>query len=309
MSEAIAEYTVDRKADGLRPISIETIDQRLRTMFDCHGDRPGILLDELTPARAAAMLTGLAVRTITRKAWQNRPGHATEKERSVDYRSGALAYTRTFTAWCVKRGYLRRDPFEGLAVRGRRRKGKAQLHGTEAQRWLDCALTASRAWRGWKADAAFAGVLALALGARANEVCARICRDVDEDGAVLWIDESKTEAGRRRSGVPEFLRADLRGRAQRGGPSDPLFPGVNRFRLLKIVYRLCDEAGVPRVCTQSMRGLHGTLATQAGATAEAVARQLGHANTQVTHAHYIEPAATAAAQQGRMLSVIMGGKK
>lgn len=305
--DAIVEYLADRTADGLRPVSITTIEQRLLTMFGAHGDATGGLLADVTPARARALLDKIAVRKLSVK--RKPEGAPTEKPRSVDYRAGALAYTRTFMAWCVAKGYLRQDPFAGLVVKGKRKKGKRQLHGTESERWLDRALVASREWTGWRADAAFAAVLALVLGGRASEVSDRQCRDVDEGGAVLWITESKTEAGKRRCGVPAFLRAELHARAQRGGPADRLFPGVTRWRLLKVVYRLCDDAGVPRVCTQSMRGLHGTLATEAGATAEAVARQLGHADTAVTHAHYIQPAATAAARQGRVLGVIAGGRK
>lgn len=306
VSETIDEYIADRTADGLREVSLITIKQRLMTMFDAHGDRDGGLLADVTPARARALLDALTSRKLSPK--RKPEGAPTEKPRSVDYRAGALAYTRTFMAWCVGKGYARADPFAGLAVKGKRRKGKRQLHGTEAERWVDRALIASREWTGWHADAALAAVLALLLGARAGEVSGRQCRDVDSGGAVLWITESKTEAGKRRCGVPEFLRAELHARAQRGKPNDPLFPGVTRYRLLKVVYRLCDEAGVPRVCTQSMRGLHGTLATEAGATAEAVARQLGHADTVVTHQHYIQPAATAAAASRRVLSVVRGGR-
>ena len=41
------------------------------------------------------------------------------------------------------------------------------------------------------------------------------------------------------------------------------------------VRKLCDEAGVPRVSTHSLRGLHSTLALEAGATSSAVAAALG----------------------------------
>jgi integrase len=39
--------------------------------------------------------------------------------------------------------------------------------------------------------------MALLMGLRANEVTNRKCRDVDDDGRVLWIDRAKTRKGAR----------------------------------------------------------------------------------------------------------------
>ncbi len=52
---------------------------------------------------------------------------------------------------------------------------------------------------------------------------------------------------------------------------------------------LCDEAEIPRVCVHSLRGLHATLATEAGVSSHAVASALGHTSAVVTHAHYVQP--------------------
>jgi integrase len=52
----------------------------------------------------------------------------------------------------------------------------------------------------------------------------------------------------------------------------------------------CDEAKVPAVCVHSLRGLHATLATEAGATSHVVAGALGHSSPAVTHAHYVDGA-------------------
>jgi len=42
------------------------------------------------------------------------------------------------------------------------------------------------------------------------------------------------------------------------------------------VQRICRAAKVPEVTAQGMRGLHGTLAVDAGVTSQAVAAALGH---------------------------------
>jgi integrase len=57
------------------------------------------------------------------------------------------------------------------------------------------------------------------------------------------------------------------------------------------VERLCADAEVPIVCTQSLRGLHASIATGAGATSHVVASALGHSTPAVTHAYYVDNAA------------------
>jgi integrase len=64
---------------------------------------------------------------------------------------------------------------------------------------------------------------------------------------------------------------------------------------------------VPEVCAHSLRGLHATLATEAGATGEAVAVQLGHASPEITRTHHTRPEATAGARQRVVLQVLNGG--
>lgn len=307
VSDAIEEYVADRGADGLRPSTIRTIETRLRTMFDAEGDRTGGPMAEVTAPRARALLEALAIRTVV-KAWRRKEPVTIARPRSVDYRLGVLAYTRSFVAWCIKRGYLRRDPFDGLAVKGRRRRGKPQLRVTEAQRWTAVALEAA-AVVSRTGDSALCALIALTCATRATEPAKRECRDVDEDGSVLWIPDSKTEAGRRRLVVPEFLRPLLLLRTRSRPATAPLFDRCDAPYILRVVYILCDRAGVPRRTTQSMRGLHSTLAHEAGATGELVARQLGHANTGVTFGHYIAPGAAAAVAQRHVLRAIAGGRK
>jgi len=53
-------------------------------------------------------------------------------------------------------------------------------------------------------------------------------------------------------------------------PVSALFPSV------------CERAGVPAVCPQSLRGMHATLALEGGATHTAVAAALGHSSFAIT---------------------------
>jgi hypothetical protein len=78
----------------------------------------------------------------------------------------------------------------------------------------------------------------------------------------------------------------------------------DRYWLLYHVERLCEEAGVPVVCTQSLRGLHASVATEAGATSHVVASALGHSSPAVTHAHYIDGTTARRARTRRVLSAV-----
>ena len=91
--------------------------------------------------------------------------------------------------------------------------------------------------------------------------------------------------------MPEFLRPLLRAHSASKAPDDSLFTtatGKPAFRTYFWVYlrTLCADAGVPVVCPHSLRGLHATLALEAGATPESVARALGHGSFSMTKKHY-----------------------
>ena len=107
----------------------------------------------------------------------------------------------------------------------------------------------------------------------------------------------QTDNARRRLEVPEVLRPLLIRLASGKRPEELLFgpspigdgkPLTDAW-LWGHVQKLCNEAGVPRVSTHSLRGLHSTLALEAGATSSAVAAALGHGSFQITAKHYAAP--------------------
>jgi hypothetical protein len=62
--------------------------------------------------------------------------------------------------------------------------------------------------------------------------------------------------------------------------------------------------GCPRPCPHSLRGLHATLALEAGATSELVARALGHGSFEITARHYASPDSVANARALRVLKTL-----
>jgi integrase len=143
--------------------------------------------------------------------------------------------------------------------------------------------------------------------------------ELDDGGRLLWIPESKTEAGRRTVEVPALLRPHLKKLAKGRAGDALLFGGIKREDgtvephlrgwILFWTKKICEAAGVPKVSAHSLRGLHSTVALQAGATSHLVAATLGHASDQVTLQSYAAPGAGHSAKAARTLGVLTGGRR
>jgi integrase len=227
------------------------------------------------------------------------------KPLAVDSHRNILAEARTFLKWCTGKGYLRANPLEGVHGTGRRRHGKPQLRIDEARKWQAKALQLADDGEA----GAVAALVTLVMGLRAGEVVSRVVRDLDDGGQLIWIPDSKTEAGKRTLQVPEVLRSHLLGLAEGKKSEELLFGYHDRNWPRKWVARICKAAGVPRVTAHGMRGLHGTLAVETGISAHAVAAALGHESVTTTLQSYAKAGAGAAARQEKVLTVLAGGKK
>jgi len=89
------------------------------------------------------------------------------------------------------------------------------------------------------------------------------------------------------------------------GPADSLF---GRDWPREWVQRICKAAKVPVVTAHGMRGLHGTLAVERGATTHVVAQALGHESETTSRESYISREAITGADQRRVLTVLAGGR-
>ena len=104
--------------------------------------------------------------------------------------------------WAVSRRYLSANPFSEVRMIGQKKAGKPQLRIDEPSRWIDAAMALVK-----EGDtASLAARLCLWCGFRASEVLNRVVRDVDQGGAIIWVDRGKTKSSRRRPKVPEFMR-------------------------------------------------------------------------------------------------------
>lgn len=314
---AIEAYEEHRREKGNKEGALYCTTTRLRSFFT----DPAAMLSDLTPAKCAALYQAVRTRPQTRlrdacvKAgterqaprWDTHPIGASGcqcRPYSADTHRNALMEARSLLKWCVSRRWLRANPLEGIEGKGKRRHGKPQLRIDEARRWMAKAVELAEAGEG----GAVAAMMTLLLGMRASEVVGRVVRDLDDDGRLLWIPDSKTEAGRRKVEVPEVLRPHLQALAAGKVGNAPLFGEHWRDWPREWVQRICGEAGVPVVSAHSMRGLHATLAMSAGITAHVVAASVGHESERTTVESYAKPEAVAAAQQRRTLAILGGGK-
>ena len=272
VSEALTEYLDDKQAAGLKENSVRTIRDKLLTFFPPE--------ERLTISRErAAEIYRTATTRLSR--YQRTVTAATHRAQ--------LRCARAFYSWCIERGYLTDNPFSRVKGTGRVNSGKLQLRLDEVRKLVDVMTSESAGGD----NGATALLLQLVLGLRSSEILSRQVRDVDDGGRVLWIPDGKTRNARRRLSVPEELQPLVR-RLIDGRAAEDLLFGEDRTRpytspvLWKRLRRLCQKAGVREVCPHSLRGLHSTLAIEAGSTSGAVIAQLGHSSFRTTERHYVD---------------------
>lgn len=306
VGEVIELYREHLKQKGNKPKTFKETIRRLTRFFEVSVEDPGPAIRSLSEREGQKLYSKLVK----------------SKTLAVDSHRNMLAEAKTFLRWCVESRYASENVLDKVKGIGKRRHGKPQLHGDEAKKWDATALEAAERLARTKRDkyGPIAAMMSLYMGLRAGEIVARRVRDLDEDGTVLWIEESKSEAGKRRVEVPEPVRSLLLGLAEGRAATDYLFPARyakdGRYRtphrdipfVRKWVARICAEAKLPRVTAHSMRGLHATLATEQGITGSAVAAALGHESSSTTYQSYARPESVLKSVQARSLKILRGGK-
>ena len=236
-----------------------------------------------------------------------RLGDRTGRVLSPATHRGDLRLLKRFGSWAQDAGHVAQNPFAHVEPLGRDRAGKPQLRMDELDRWLQVA------WKDVQQGDSLALIAMLCLwrGLRVSEVLNRVVRDLDEGGAVLVIEHAKTRAGNRRVNIPEFLRPFVQRHSAGQAPDAWLFrqelePWLPRRQqsVHKRVRSICRRAGVPMICTHSLRGMNATLKVQAGASEDYVARSIGHTSFGVTLRHYVDPAVKASVDARRVDAIL-----
>lgn len=283
LREAVEKYEVRRREIGRRPTTLATTTFRLNAIL---GPALDLAPARLTADRCIALYAAIA------------------KRDAVDTHRNALSEVKTFGGWLVRQRWARSNPWASVQPEGKRRHGKPQLRIDEARRWMDRAISAA----GEGQNGAIAALLALTLGLRASEIVGLEVRDLDDNGRVLVIERGKTAAAARQLEVPPVLRPLLTAAARDKLPAARLLGEHWRKWPWYWVRRICDEAKVPKVSAQSMRGLYATLGMSASSTPSLVAESLGHTSPKVTMRSYADRKAVEGARRGAAVKVLEGGK-
>jgi integrase len=199
------------------------------------------------------------------------------------------------------------NPFRPIRPIGKPNVGKPQLRRDEAKKLVELLMQHTAEDN----PSALALLVQLLLGMRSSEVLNLRKRDIDGDGTLLIVEGTKTKNARRLLALPPVLREPLARRVASLAPESLIFADMGRSNplatdhLLKNLRKFCKLAGIPQVCPHSLRGLHSSLAVEAGATSTVVAAALGHGSDAITRKHYIAPSALDAARASRVSAALL----
>jgi len=297
IADVLAEWQTQKlRAAECKPQSVKHQFGRLSAFFAPVADED---IAALTPRQAAALYQQATERLSAK----------TGEVLSAASQRFDLRQAQGFYGWAMSRGYVGASPFRDVKPIGKVNAGKPQLRIEEARRFTSAALSY---FEQTQHPFAVGALLALMMGLRTSEVLERVVRDLDDGARYLWIDAGKTANARRHLEVPELLQPYLLRLARGKGQEELLFGRARngqlrgRQRMWEMVHRLCQRAGVPAVCTHSLRGLWATLAVQSGAVTHAVAASLGHHSFEMTERHYAQGSAVANAATARVLGMLGG---
>jgi integrase len=281
VSGVIDAYRDSLRERGLRDGSITTSVFRLHgIMQDVERDR---LLSSITPTVAGQLY---AARAATVKA---------------DTHHAELAVASAMFTWCVRKGWLSANPFAAIEPVGRKTQRTARLRIDELRKLERAAL-------GELTREGLAVAMAALMGLRATELTARVVRDVDDGGRLLWLDTAKTEASEGSVIVPPRLRARVAKLVAGRAPDERLFGDVDRHWLGYHVRRLCALAEVPIVSPHALRRTWASIGAESRSV-DVLSRAMGHTSAAITRRHYIAGNAEQNRNTNVVLRAVQGGRR
>ena len=275
--------------------------QALNVLVELFADKEP---EALTARHLSAYINKLAYRT-----WTTRKGAKAHKPRSLHTQRDYWLSLKRAWKWWKKRGLVYADvpgdleamrdkldeplPWNTVTARRTMEVGKEQLNTTElASAYLSAALAQPTP------QTRCGAALPLLTGLSSGELRHIVARRVDFDRMLIRMDDigtnwrKKTKARRRSVELPNVLVEDLKILCQRSGYifRNPT-TGEPRSRtwLLKLVRRVCKQAGVPYVTPHGLRGSYSSLREEVmGDGAARIAQALGHGDGGKTaREHYI----------------------
>lgn len=285
--EVLGQFLEAKRLAGVKEVSISIVSEQLYRFL------PNSQIGSFTPANAAQLYID----------YTKRIGRYGQIKAATHHH--ALKRAKELWRFAVEQGLAKTNVFERVKPIGRANCGKPQLRETDAKR-LDKALF-ERAREG--NEGALALLVQVYLGLRSSEVLSLTCSDIEREGHKVSIQRGKTVNARRTLELYTEVAALLHKHCKGRPLNERVFaanldhmPHANW--LYKRLRLACKSIGIPLVCPHSLRGLHSSLALEAGATTRHVAAQLGHASFSTTAKHYASPSSVENAANRRFSSAL-----
>ena len=269
--EALAQWIDEKRAAWRNP---ERVSRHVKNCIKSWI--PDVPVDEIDSARASALYLG-----VTKSEGRFGPIKAATHH-------GYLKTTKEFWRWLLDREFIEKDAFAKVKPIGKANAGKQQLGPLEAKTLER--LLFDRATQG--EEGALAILVQLYLGLRPSEVLGLTVGAVD--GINVFVNGTKNQNAKRRLELFAPVAKLLAKHCAKRPLSERIFAADREKQpapnwMYKRLHSYCDEAKIGRVCPHSLRGLHSSLALEAGATSNDVARSLGHSSFAITAKHYAKP--------------------
>lgn len=216
-----------------------------------------------------------------------------------------LRLVKAMWAWMIRREMAVENPWERVEPIGKVSTGKQQLGEGDARKLDKFLFTQAEAGD----EGALALLVELYLGLRSSEVLSLTVGACH--GKTVWVNGTKTKNAKRKlelyGPVAELLARHCASRPESErvfAANLPKQPSPNwTYKRLK---KICGQLGIPSICPHSLRGLHSSLALEAGATTHHVAKALGHASFSTTERHYAKRESIEVGKAGRFVAALHG---
>jgi integrase len=299
VASALDEYQADMRVRGLAQRTIDEHPANIRRLLADVLDGP---LTVLSPRRADQLYQEAAKKVSpgTSKLW--------------------LANASTWAEWCMhsRRRWLRVNPFAAVEPIGAAADHRSEhLRIDEARKYRDKAVQLARAGD----HTATAALLPLLCGLIPSEIIQIRARDIDDNGAVLWVAGKRLKTKNRlRALAVDYaeLRALLVAAANGKAPDDLVFAStrregaaVTRQYITIVIQRVGEAAGVP-VNALMLRRTFFTLNARRGSSLDELAFSGGHGadgKAKTAQRYYVAPGAVQSGAAKRVASVLDGGKR
>lgn len=248
--------------------------------FVCNGQIAEDFYKNITPSDVESYIISLETR-------QTKDGI---KRMGDDILQARWSSLNTFFEWLIQRGYIEKNPIKVVSRPKNNTEHKVSyLTKTEINklfRAIDRNPSSVVAMRDKTVIS-----LALATGLRVSALVNINVGDIDFENNVINVIEKRQKVRSIAIGenTRNLLKAwiDVRGREFADIDSQALFLSQKKSRLSSdavgdMLTKYCDEAGIKRITPHKLRASAACALAKAGVPVKAIAKQLGHSNTQVT---------------------------